>query len=334
MTGVGEAARYYFGKEVADLDLAESATLAGMIRAPNAYSPFRNPERARQRRDLVLRLMREEGKIDEAALAGRAGGAGHARSPRRGPHATRRTSWTSSRRELAERYGQQLQTEGLQIYTTLDVDLQQAGQRAVTRGPREPREDVPAARRRRRRRRRCRARSSCSSPQTGGVRALVGGRDYRLSQFNRVTQAHRQPGSLFKPFVYLAAFARRDLRSAGHAGDDPRWTRRSRSSGARRPTRRSWTPRNYDGEYRGPMSARQALEHSINIPTVRVVADGGPAVRRSARRAGAGIGSRLRGYPSVALGAFEISPMEIAGGLRGLRQQRRARGARTRSSAS
>ena len=97
ITGVGEAARYYFGKEVADLDLAESATIAGMIRAPNAYSPFRNPERTRERRNLILRLMREEGRIDEAALAEAAGAAAHAphADARSGPR--RRTSSTSSR---------------------------------------------------------------------------------------------------------------------------------------------------------------------------------------------------------------------------------------------
>ena len=179
ITGVGEAARHYFGKEVADLDLAESATLAGMIKAPNAYSPFRNPERAMQRRDLVLQLMREEGKIDDAAL--RAALAEPVTS--RAPASTIRTKAPHFvdfvKGELAERYGQQLKTEGLQIYTTLDVDLQQAGQRAVTRGPRRTREEVPAARagveggaapgRAHRRSSRRRAR----------VRALVGGRDYR-----------------------------------------------------------------------------------------------------------------------------------------------------------
>jgi penicillin-binding protein 1B len=309
VTGVGEAARYYFGAEVSDLDLAQSATLAGMIRAPNAYSPFRNRERARQRRDLVLRLMHEEGKVDEAAM--RAAMAEPVTPRTRVEDRTRAPHFVDFvKGELAERYGQQLQTEGLQIYTTLDVDLQQAGQRAVTQGL----ENLEKSYRRLASASRQAPLQSALivlEPQTGGVRALVGARDYRLSQFNRVTQAHRQPGSLFKPFVYLAAFARRDMdppvTPATILMDSPitvEWGRKTDEE--------TWTPRNYDGDYRGPMSARKALERSINIPTVRVSLMAGlPFVLGAAR--GAGIGSRLRGYPSVALGAFEISPMEIAG---------------------
>ena len=309
ITGVGEAARYYFGTEVTDLDLAESATLAGMIRAPNAYSPLRSPERTRQRRDLVLRLMAEAGKIDDAAL--RAALAEPITPKTRVEDRTRAPHFVDFvKGELAERYGHELETEGLQIYTTLDVDLQQAAQRAVTQG-------LEALEKTFRRLASASKQAPLQGalivlePQTGGVRALVGGRDYRLSQFNRVTQAHRQPGSLFKPFVYLAAFARRDLdpplTPATILMDTPitvEWGQKTDEE--------MWTPRNYDNDYRGPMSVRQALERSINIPTVRVSLTAGlPYVLGAARDAG--IGSRLRGYPSVALGAFEISPMEIAG---------------------
>jgi len=308
VTGVGEAARYYFGKQVEDLGLAESATLAGMIKAPNVYSPARNPEKARQRRDLVLRLMREERKIDDAALQQALAEplSTHSRQPERtiAPHFV-----DFVKAELAERYGQKLKTEGLQIYTTLDVDLQQAGQRAVAEGLAGLEKTYH--------------RLAVASkqgplqgaliglePETGAVRAFVGGRDYRLSQFNRVTQAHRQPGSLFKPFVFLAAFSRRDLPEpitpATIFVDSPitvEWGDRQEDQ--------VWTPRNYDGEFRGPLSARRAVELSINIPTVRAaLAAGLPTVVAAARAAG--IGSRLRPYPSVALGSFEISPMEIA----------------------
>jgi penicillin-binding protein 1B len=138
----------------------------------------------------------------------------------------------------------------------------------------------------------------------------VGGRDYRVSQFNRVTQAHRQPGSLFKPFVFLAAFGRRDLPSpvtpATIFVDSPitvEWDKRQEDQ--------RWTPRNYDGQYRGPISARRAVELSINIPTVRAALTAELSYVVAAARA-TGIDSKLRPYPSVALGAFEISPMEIA----------------------
>jgi penicillin-binding protein 1B len=310
VTGVGEAARYYFGKEISDLDLAESATIAGMIKAPNVYSPFRNPERAKQRRDLVLTMMRAEGKITEDEMRQAMGQplTPRSRAPEERTKAPHFVDYVKA--ELQEKYGRQLETEGLQIYTTLDVDLQQAAQHAVTQGLETLEKQY---------RRLARAAKETPlqgalivvEPQTGSVRALVGGRDYRLSQFNRVTQAHRQPGSLFKPFVYLAGFARRDLdppiTPATVLEDEPitvEWGQMTDEE--------QWSPRDYDNEYRGRMTARQALEQSINIPTVRVSLRAGlPFVLAAARNAG--ITSRLRGFPSVALGAFEISPMEIAG---------------------
>jgi penicillin-binding protein 1B len=308
VTGVGEAARFYFGKDVSDLDLAESATLAGMIKAPNAYSPFRNPEKTRARRDLVLRMLAQEEKITPEQLAA-------ALEEPLSPRTTRR-EYTAAphfvdfvKAQLAEAYGEKLRSEGLQIFTTLDVDLQQAAQRSVTDG-------LAALEKKYSRLARASAEGPLQGaliavePQTGAVRALVGGRDYGLSQFNRVTQARRQPGSLFKPFVYLAAFARRDLTPpvtpATILEDTPIsifWDERQEHQ--------QWTPRNYDVSFRGPMSARRALELSINVPTVRVsLAAGLPTVIAAARAAG--IGSRLRPYPALALGAFEISPMEIA----------------------
>jgi len=308
ITGVGAAARHYFGKDVADIDLAESATLAAMIKAPNVYAPTKNPAKAKQRRDLVLRVMREEGKIDEAKvkqaaeepLVSEARGAGRTNAP----HFV-----DFVKGELTRRYGDKLKTEGLQIYTTLDVDLQQSGQSAVTSG---------LARLEKQYRRLAAAAKEAPlqgaliflEPRTGAVKALVGGRDYRVSQFNRVTQAHRQPGSLFKPFVFLAAFTRRNVPNpvtpATIFVDAPitvEWDKRQEDQ--------RWTPRNYDGQYRGPMSARRAVELSINIPTVRAaLAAELPQVIAAARAAG--IASSLKPYPSLALGAFEISPMEIA----------------------
>jgi len=306
--GVGEAARFYFGKQVSDLNLAESATIAGMIKAPNTYSPFRSPERTRDRRNLVLAQMLDQRRISRADMDAAAALPLVPRSRRvqkiPAPHFV-----DFVKAQLTEAYGAKLKTEGLQIFTTLDVDLQQAGQRAVTEGL--------AGLEKRYRRLAVAARSAALQgaliqlePQTGAVKVLVGGRDYRLSQFNRVTQAHRQPGSLFKPFVMLAAFARRDLvppiTPATILSDSPitvEWGRRRASE--------RWTPRNYDGGYRGLMSVRRAVELSINIPTVRAALAADLGTVLAASRA-AGISSRMEPYPSVALGAFEISPMEIA----------------------
>jgi penicillin-binding protein 1B len=307
VTGVGEASRYYFGKNASDLDVAQSATLAGMIASPGRFNPFRNPERCRARRDALLRAMAEAHRIDpatlEAALA-------EPVTPFSGPPARVQAPHFVDlvQHQLEEKYGEQLGTEGLQIFTTLDTELQHRAQKAVTSGLAELEKTYR------------RLRSSKESPLqgalividpgTGAVRALVGGRDYALSQFNRVTQAHRQPGSLFKPFVYLAAFARRDLQAPitaatmlmdspitliwGEGGEDEQWS-----------------PRNDDKQYRGPVSVRRALEMSINVPTVRVAVQAGLDTVVAGARA-AGITSRLRGYPSLALGAFELSPMEIA----------------------
>ena len=308
ITGVAEAARHYFGKEASDLDLAESATIAGMIKAPNIYSPVRNPARSAQRRDFVLKMMRQEKKISDGelkeALAEPLSSVSKSAARTIAPHFV-----DLVKAELAERYGAKLKTEGLQIYTTLDVDLQESAQRAITEGL--------AGLEKKYRRLAAASREAplqgaliVLEPETGAVKALVGGRDYRLSQFNRVTQAHRQPGSLFKPFVYLAAFARRDLPEpvtpATLLEDSPITVAWDKGT-----DEQQWTPRNYDNAFRGPMTARSALELSINIPTVRVALQAGlPTVLATARASG--IGSRLRAYPSIALGAFEISPMEIA----------------------
>ena len=240
------------------------------------------------------------------------------RSARRAPHFV-----DFVKGELAERYGKQMQTEGLLIYTTLDVDQQQAAQRAVTQGleglEKTYRRLASAAKEAP-----LQGALIVLEPQTGSVRALVGGRDYRLSQFNRVTQAHRQPGSLFKPFVYLAAFARRDLdppiTPASIFLDSPitvAWGQLTEDE--------TWTPRNYDGEYRGPMTARQALELSINIPTVRVSLQAGlPYVLAAARR------GRDRLAPAGLSVGRARRVRELADGdrrrLRGFRQQRRSRG--------
>ena len=308
VNGIGEAARHYFGKDASDLDLAESATIAAMIKAPNVYSPLHNPARARQRRDLVLKQMREEKKIDDPAFtrASREPIIPSSRALERtiAPHFV-----DFVKGELQNRFGKQLKTEGLQVYTTLDADLQRAAQRSVTQGLASLEKNY--------RRLAARAKEEplqgaliVLEPRTGAVRSFVGGRDYRLSQFNRVTQAHRQPGSLFKPFVYLAAFARRDMEKpitpATILEDTPitvTWDKGGEDE--------QWSPHDYDGDYRGAMSVRKALELSINIPTVRTaLAAGLPAVLATARAAG--VGSQLRPYPSVALGAFEVSPLEIA----------------------
>jgi penicillin-binding protein 1B len=312
VTGVEEASRYYFGKPVSRLELPEAALLAGLISSPGRYSPFRNPDKARERRALVLKGMLEQKKIDKTACeAAIAAPLTKVTKPAPGIVAPHFVDFVLA--QVKEAPGD-LQRDGLSVYTTLDPEMQNAATFAVQNGLEELE----------RRYRRLRARGDqeplqaaiiALDPATGSVRALVGGRDYQVSQFDRVVQARRQPGSLFKPFVYLTAFSRRGLPTpitpATLLMDSPIalvWGTGEDET---------WSPKNYDNEFRGLMTARQALEQSINIPTVRVavteVEPGRtllPDIVETARRAG--ITSPMKPYPSLALGAFEISPMEIA----------------------
>ena len=312
VTGIEEAARFYFGKPVTALDLPEAALLAGLISSPGRFSPFRAPDAARERRAVVLKGMRELGKIDEpsyrkaldAPLTAVA-------KPQTGIQAPHFIDFVLGQ---AKETRETISQDGLSIFTTLDPEMQAAAQAAVQKGleelekkfrrlhPKPGSEPLQAA-------------IIALDPATGSIRALVGGRDYQSSQFNRVVQAKRQPGSLFKPFVFLAAFERRDLHPpitpATILQDSPISLVYDMGE------ENAWTPKNYDSEFRGPMTARQALEQSINIPTVRVaMTETGkgksllPDIIETARKAG--ITSVMKPYPSLALGAFEISPMEIA----------------------
>jgi penicillin-binding protein 1B len=313
VTGVEEAARYYFGKPVSQLDLPEAAMLAGLISSPGRFSPFRNPERARARRELVLKGMLDEGKIDRAAWeAALAAPLTRASKPVTGIDASHFVDFVLTQVKESR---SDLSGAGLSLYTTLDPDMQAAAQDAVLKGleeleqrykrlrTKEGEEPLQAA-------------LIALDPHTGSIRALVGGRDYQVSQFNRVVQAKRQPGSLFKPFVYLAAFERRDLvppvTPATILQDSPiALVFKGKSE------EETWSPRNYDGQFLGPVTVREALEHSRNIPTIRLAVwetGGGktllPDVIAAARKAG--ITSPMKEYPSLALGSFECTPMEIA----------------------
>ena len=308
--GVGAAARVYFRKEPSQLTLGESATLAGMIRAPNATSPAVNVERARTRRDTVLARMREIGRITPADQE-RA-----RREPVRapaGPPAALVAPYFVDyvQGEIARRADEDLrESDSGAVMTTLDVPLQRFAEAAVARGMDELETRFPRLRPRRGAPERVSERLQVAlvavDPGTGGIRALVGGRDYRTSPYNRAAQARRQPGSAFKPFVYLAALAPRE--------NGPAFTLASGVEDA--PITldvdgKQWTPRNYSDLYEGQVSVRRALEGSLNGATVRIAqAVGLPAVIDAARRMG--IESELKPVPALVLGAFEVTPLELA----------------------
>ena len=244
--GVGAAARAYFRKEIHQLTPSEAALIAGMVRAPNSYSPAVNPERARARRDVVLARMRELGSLSQADWQ-----AAHAEpvrvppGPASGQPAPYFTDYV--RLELEQRFGER--GDAASVFSTLDLPLQRFAEAAVVRGldrletrlPRLRRDD-PA--------RRLQAALVALDPGTGEIRALVGGRDYAQSQYNRAALARRQPGSAFKPFVYLAALRRHGddapAMTAGNPTDSPTRTVAALSDCSRarrtvtRPSYRSW----------------------------------------------------------------------------------------------
>ncbi|HTO53991.1 MAG TPA: PBP1A family penicillin-binding protein [Myxococcota bacterium] len=301
--GVGEAARLYFGKPIGEVTLPEAALLAGLIKGPNFYSPYRNPQEARKRRDLVLGVLREQDKITrdayEHALVAELGVRDVPPDENLAPYYVEEL-----REELAERYGDEiLQSAGMSIYSTLDAELQRAANDAVTHGLAKLEKDFPAVRRKDSP---LQAAVVALSPKTGEILALVGGRDYGKSQFNRASQAHRQPGSVFKPIVLLTA--------VGHANGPPAFTLVSKLDDEplsyEQPSG-TWEPVNYDGEYRGQVTVRQAIELSLNVPIARLgLAVGPDKVVQTARAMG--IESPLQPVPSVALGAFEVSVLEAA----------------------
>jgi penicillin-binding protein 1B len=304
--GVGAAARSYFGKEVHQLTLAESATLAGMLRAPNGYSPAVDPARSRARRNVILGRMHELGVISEAQREAAS------REPMRVQPATTGGQvapyFTDHvRLELEQRLGDEIAgSAGARVFTSLDVALQRAAEEAVARGLERLEQRVPRLRRAEPGAR-LQAALVALDPATGRIRALVGGRDYQASQFNRATRARRQPGSAFKPLVYLAALR-------GLQGDRPAFTPASLVDDT--PVTltvdgQPWTPRNYEDRYEGRVTVRRALEQSLNAATVRLAQAVGPAAVVDTARA-LGVVSPLAPVPALALGAFEVTPLELA----------------------
>ena len=304
--GVGAAARLYFGKEAHQLTLAESALLAGMIRAPNTYSPALNPDRARERRNVTLARMLELAKITTEQL--QAAEREPISPPNKKASGQLAAYFTDRvRQEIEETVGEDV-AEGItiaRVYTTLDPTLQRFAESAVTRGL-DSIERGYARLRRENAAERLQAALVALDPRTGEIVALVGGRDYRSSQFNRAVYARRQPGSAFKPFVFLAALTRGDLSPrltlASFVQDEPITLTVNQ---------RAWTPRNHDDLYEGRVTLRRALEKSLNAATVRVAeATGLERIVDTARRLG--ITSELAPVPALALGAFEVTPLELA----------------------
>ena len=296
VTGIAAAARHYLGMEFAQVGLGEAALLAASIRAPNRILGG-DAARAREARDSLLAAMAEAGVASEAAV----------RQAQVRPVRWRPTRPASApyfvelaREEFRRRFV--LPPGGdIRIATTLDPILQRSAERAIQRSldqlerrPAHPPGSLQAA-------------LVAIEPGSGRIRALVGGRGYAGSPFNRAVRASRQPGSLFKPFVYLAAF------EAGGSGDRPALTPASPISDdplSLGTGDTQWAPRNLDRRFHGTVTVRRALEDSLNLPAVRIAQDVGLA--RVAEVAGRlGITSRLAPVPSLALGTSEVTLLDI-----------------------
>ncbi len=309
--GVAEGARHFFGKDLSELNLAETALMAGLIRGPGYYSPYRYKERAMERQHLVLRKMVETGQIaeaeEQAALKQPI-----RLAPPQGPanKAPYFTDFVKAEliRQLKGRISEHdLSEAGLKVYTTLDLTMNSAAQRAVSDGigELEKRFKIPSNDPRRR----LEGALASVDPVSGAVRALVGGRSYGQSTFNRILNMKRQVGSTFKPIVFLTALGKGfDPQGVpygpGHPIDDSPWTLVYDRG------KQSWTPRNYEKEALGWISFRTALSHSINTSTARLAWEVGiPEIIRTARALG--IQSDLPEVPSLALGVAELSPIEL-----------------------
>ncbi len=316
--GVETASQRYFGKSARDLNLAESAMLAGLPKAPERYNPRRWPERAIQRRNTVIEVMRSQGAISDAdASLAKAYPLQLARKSEAGDVAPYFVEWV--RQQLENQFGQKLYEQGLKVFTTLDVDLQSAAERALENQLRAIESGKFGAythqsfesylSRASERAGEAAAANSpylqgafvAMDPRTGAVRALVGGRDFDDSKFNRAIQALRQPGSTFKPVVYADAV--QNGRPPSYMVDDSPVTVPQSGGG-------NWTPQNYDGKFEGPMPMRRGLYQSRNIVAIKVGMELGPqSVIDMARKFG--ITTPIPPYPSINIGAADVYPIEM-----------------------
>ncbi len=326
--GVESAARIYFSKHVKDLNLAECALLAGLPRAPNYYSPFANVERAKTRRAVVLMRMREmkfitpeqEKAANEVLIS------------------TKKSSIPTDiapyfiefvRLQLEPKYGtHMIYRGGLSIYTTLDLKAQRSAEQAMFKALDAydvARASAAIASGGKASRSRVQGALLAIDPKTGGIRAMVGGRDFRESQFNRAVQARRQPGSSFKPVIFTAALEN-GFSPATVIEDKPMiflndgkdWKLESRDPGflktlpaeMLKDPMKVWMPENYGRKYHDRVLMRSALEHSLNVCSIEILSRIGVAkVIEFARRMG--IESPLTGTLSLALGSSDVTLIEM-----------------------
>lgn len=279
--GVEAASEHYFGHSAREASLAESAVLAGLMKAPSKLAPDRNPEGANERAAQVLTAMAQEGHISESQAKQALGQPAQARRDARSGSVNYVADYVMDL--LANTIG--AIDEDIVVSTTVDERLQQAAENALAEELNKKGDKFGVTQG-----------ALVSIDPDGAVRALVGGRNYAESQFNRAVSAKRQPGSAFKPFVYLAGLEH-GLTPESVKEDAPI-------------NLKGWQPENYSHEYMGPVTLTRALSLSLNTVAIRVGLEAGPkTVAKTAHRLG--IKSELQINPSIALGTSEVTPLEL-----------------------
>jgi penicillin-binding protein 1A len=289
--GIEAASQAYFGKSVKELSIAEAALLASMPKAPSAYSPFKNPEKARDRRSFVLKQMLEHHFITEAQYQD----AEKTPVPLIAHFRKFEAPYfiEGLRQNLEAKYGKELYTSGYRIYSTLDSRMQKAAEEAVKNGISSLEKRVKPG---------IEASLIAVDLRTGHIKAMVGGSNFWKNQFNRGTQALRQPGSAFKPFVYITAIED-GMTSGERINDSPV------SFAGARPGQR-WTPHNYNGKYYGSVTLKTALAKSLNCATIRLAAHVGiNNIIEMAQRLG--VRSQLQPYLPLAIGASDVTLFDM-----------------------
>jgi 1A family penicillin-binding protein len=312
--GIETAAQHYFGKPAAQINPAEAAMLAAVVKLTGRFSPFVSPERAQARRNLVIGLMGQQNYLQESEVE-RWKQVPLPLEPQGGYEARFAPYFIEAIRiVLDERFGSALYQRGYKVYTTLDVGMQRAAQAAldsgfarVERHPsfRHPKyAEVKAANKGGKGNQTTYLQGIliAMDPQTGAIRAMIGGRDFKDSKFNRATQALRQPGSVFKPFVFAAALA--SGLPASHVLVDEPFSMEQVDGTV-------WSPKNFDPDFRGPLAYREILKNSVNIPTIKLGMEVGlESVIQQARRMG--IETPIPPYPSTSIGAADVVPLQVA----------------------
>lgn len=312
--GFQNAARNYLGKDAIDMNVAEAALLTAILNRPGRYDPFRNPEAALSRRNLVLNLMADAGYLTEAEAERWKAYPLPSEEPEEGDAqiAPYFSEWV--RQILDDRFGQEIYSGGYQVYTTLDVDMQRAAQAAMEEGWARIEEDPvfphplyaefdtvpefsgPATPY-------IQGAFIALDPETGHVKALIGGRDFNQSKFDRARLARRQAGSGFKPFVYTAAIT---------TGIPPTYIVEDIPVVYPQLDGTDWRPSNFTPDFKGPMTIRQGLTSSTNMIAIRLGWEevGMETIAQTARRMG--IQTEIERFPSSTIGAAEVIPIQVA----------------------